>query len=322
MSEHRYSRQQILAGIGPDGQEKCRNAHVLIVGAGGLGAPVLLYLAGAGVGKITIIDHDTVSLSNLHRQILFSVADLGASKAACAARRMLSLNPDIEVIARTEKLHPGNIAAVVEDVNVVVDAADSLPLTYQLSSACMAAAIPLISASALEQHGYVGGFCGGAPSYRAVFPDMPNQIGSCAVNGVLGPVVGVLGSLQAQWVLQVILGQQPSPLGQIFRIDLATMRTGLFRFDDVPEPDVPDIPFILPEMIQPDDWVVELRPASEAPTAIIPEAHRILLEQIAGADLPEDGRIVLCCRSGVRAHRAARVLQGQGWHHLALVAAE
>lgn len=322
MTENRYQRQQILKGVGTVGQQKLAAAHVLVVGAGGLGAPALLYLAGAGIGSITIADHDFVSLSNLHRQIIYTMADLGTAKAVAARQRALALNPDISIEIFTDKVGPGNIAALVSGMNVVIDAADSLALTYMLSAACMDAGVPLISASALEQSGYIGGFCGGGPGYRAVFPDMPDQIGSCDVNGVLGPVVGVLGSLQAQWTIQVLLGHQPSPIGQLYQIDLAHMRSTMFRFDTAAEPAYADLPFISINAVTNDDFIVELRPATEAPDPVHPAAYRILPDQIADAQVPDDRRIVLCCRSGVRAHRAGRILQQRGITQLALMIAQ
>ena len=321
MQEDRYSRQEILAGVGAAGQARLRAARVLVVGAGGLGSPVLLYLAGAGVGQITIVDHDRVALSNLHRQPLFTMANLDGFKADAARRHLQARNPDVEIIAHATRLTPDNSHNLVAGVDLVVDAADALAVTYQLSTACFTLNKPLISAAVLEQRGYVGGFCGGAPSYRAVFPDMPSQIGSCAANGVLGPVVGVIGAIQAQWVIQTILGHQPSPLGRLFSLDLTTMHSGGFRFDDVPEPVEPDLPYIMPSAITADDWVIELRGADEAPAPIVPAAHRIVPADLVTHHPPKDRRIVLCCQSGIRAHRAGRFFQQQFFDNIALVAA-
>jgi molybdopterin/thiamine biosynthesis adenylyltransferase len=321
MQEDRYSRQKVLAGIGTKGQERLAAARVLVIGAGGLGSPVLLYLAGAGVGHLTIIDDDRVELTNLHRQPLFTMDDLGQPKASAARQQLLARNPDIVVEPFVTRLTPKNIQQSVEKADIIVDAADSLAVTYQLSAACFALDKPLISAAVLEQRGYVGGFCGGAPSYRAVFSDMPTQIGSCAANGVLGPVVGVIGAIQAQWVIQTILGHQPSPLGRLFSLDLTTMHSGGFRFEDVPEPVEPDLPYIMPSAIAPDDWVIELRGVEEAPEPIVPAAHRISPANLATHHPLKDRRIVLCCQSGIRAHRAGRFFQQQLFDNITLVAA-
>jgi len=321
MQEDRYSRQKVLAGIGTKGQERLAAARVVVIGAGGLGSPVLLYLAGAGVGHLTIIDDDRVELTNLHRQPLFTMDDLGKAKASAAQRQLMARNPDIVVEPIVARLTPNNIQQSVENADIIVDAADSLAVTYQLSAACFALNKPLITASVLEQKGYVGGFCGGAPSYRAVFPDMPAQIGSCAANGVLGPVVGVIGGVQAQWVLQIILGHTPSPLGRLFSLDLANTYAGGFRFDDVPEPTDDDFCYLMPSAITMNDWVIELRDRHEAAQPIVPAAHRVLPVDLVNHQPPSDQRIVLCCQSGIRAHRAGRFFQARGFVNLALVAA-
>ncbi len=182
----RYDRQVALPEIGPAGQERLKRASVLIVGAGGLGCPALQYLAAAGVGRLIIIDPDRVEESNLHRQPLYRMSDLGALKVEAAYAALRSLNPEVNVSARAERLTPANVEACLTSADLAVDAADNFAVTYILSDACLAAGKYLISASALGWSGYVGVFCGTAPSYRAVFPELPGRAGSCAENGVLG----------------------------------------------------------------------------------------------------------------------------------------
>jgi molybdopterin/thiamine biosynthesis adenylyltransferase len=317
----RYARQIILQDIGKDGQKALASARVLVVGAGGLGSFVLPILAGAGVGRIEVVDHDRVELSNLHRQPLFRMDDIGRPKAEAACANLAAYNPEISLVPHVERLVPGNARALVSGMNLVVDAADSLAVTYMLSDACRDAKIPLVSASVLEQRGYVGAFCGKAPSYRAVFPDMPTVVGSCAENGVMGSSVGVLGSLQAHMALQIIVGQEPSPLGRLVSIDLRTMTFGGFRFQGAAMEEGPGMPFVGLDEVTPDDHVIELRDEAEAPVPVTPDAVRILPTEIAAADLPQTGRIVLCCRSGIRAMRAANVLAGRGFKKLAVLAA-
>ena len=169
----RYARQMVLPEVGPAGQARLAAARVLVVGAGGLGSPVLATLAGAGVGHLTILDHDRVEESNLHRQPLYRMADLGRLKAEAARDALLAANPSIAVDARPVRLGVGNAPGLVADADLVLDCADSLAATYVLSDACHAQRKPLVSASVLGLSGYVGAFCGGVPSYRAVFPDMP-----------------------------------------------------------------------------------------------------------------------------------------------------
>src|SRR5690242_12287403 len=226
----RYSRQIVLPEVGTAGQARLAAATVLVAGAGGLGCPVLQYLCAAGVGRLLIVDHDRVDESNLHRQPLYRMSDLGAPKAQAAAAAMRLLNPQVEAEGAVERLTPLNVAGWVSRADITVDAADSLALTYMLSDECLRQGKPLVSASALGLSGYVGAFCGGAPSYRAVFPDMPRQAGSCATAGVLGTAVGVMGTLQAQMVLSLLLGLESSVLGQLVTVDFRTLRFGGFSF--------------------------------------------------------------------------------------------
>lgn len=317
----RYARQQVLPEVGPGGQTRLAGAHALVVGAGGLGVPVLQYLAGAGVGCITLVDPDRVSVSNLHRQPLYATADAGRPKAAVAAARLAALNPDCAVEPVIARLDPANAPVLLSGVDAALDCADSFAAAYTLSDACMVAGVPLISASALGLTGYAGGFCGGAPSLRAVFPDLPERAATCATAGVLGPVVGMLGAMQAQMALSVLLGLSPAPLGQVVSFDAARWRFGGFRFDNAPEPEEA-WPFLAPGDIAEADFTVDLRGADEAPEPATPWARRLTVEAFGpGGPVPEPGqRAVLCCRSGLRSWRAARRL-GEVWAgEIALVA--
>jgi molybdopterin/thiamine biosynthesis adenylyltransferase/rhodanese-related sulfurtransferase len=318
----RYSRQRVLAEVGEAGQARLAAASVLVVGAGGLGSPVLATLAGAGVGRLVVVDHDRVELSNLHRQPLFRMADLGQPKAEAARDALLAYNPEVAVEVEAVRVDPANAARLVAKAGIVVDAADGLALTYVLSDACQDVNKPLVSASVLGQQGYVGAFCGGSPSYRAVFPDMPATVGSCAANGVLGSAVAVVGALQAHLVLQLILGSTPSPLGQLVSVDLGRLAFGGFRFDGAQEPAGASLPFIAHTALSPTDHVIDLRGVDEAPRRVTGAAVRLTMAQIEQGDveLPRDRRVVLCCRSGVRAYRAARALAARGFTNLALLA--
>lgn len=318
----RYIRQTTLTEIGVAGQARLAAATVLVVGAGGLGSSVLQILAGAGVGGIIIVDHDHVDISNLHRQPLYDMGDIGACKAEAARDAMLRTNPDIVVAAKSERLTPANAAALIETASIVIDAADNFAVTYMLSDRCLAVGKPLISASVLGLSGYVGAYCGAAPSYRAVFPDVPEVAGSCASIGVLGSVVAVLGSLQAHLALHLLLDVKPSVLGRVVSYDGHTMQFGGFSFADCPEPEH-IAPFIGLADLAPDDIVIDLRGAAEAPVLPRPGALRMAPEEVGSLAAPHAGaRIVLCCRSGLRALRAAGRLQAMGRHNLALVALE
>jgi molybdopterin/thiamine biosynthesis adenylyltransferase len=302
----RYARQVVLPEVGAEGQARLAAARVLVAGAGGLGAPVLQYLAGAGVGRIVVADPDRVERGNLHRQVLFGEDRIGAPKAAAAAAVLARLNPEVAVEARVAAVRPGNAAALVAAADLVLDCADSFATSYVLSDACLAAGRPLVSASALGLSGYAGGFCGGAPSLRAVFPELPARAATCATAGVLGPVVGMLGCLQAQMALAVLLGLRPTPLGQLVSLD-GGLRFGGFRFDGAPEPADP-LRFADPGEIAEGDFVADLRGAEEAPRAA---GWRLRVEDFGeGGPRPEAGqRAMLVCRSGLRSWQAARRLR-------------
>lgn len=318
---NRYSRQVVLPEVGAGGQARLAAATVAVVGAGGLGCAVLEYLTAAGVGRLTVVDHDCVEESNLQRQPLYRMSDLGKPKAEAARAALRALNPEVRIEARVERLTPANASPLVDAADVIVDAADSFAVTYVLSDACQRAAKPLVSASVLGLAGYVGAFCGGAPSYRAVFPELPRRAGSCAESGVLGTAVGVMGTLQAHLTLAVLLRLEPPVLGRLLNVDFRTLHMGGFSFLEAAEPADP-LSFIDPADVSSSDLVVDLRGRSEAPVSPFPAAWRLSVETLeqGGQQLPSGPRIVLCCRTGVRAWRAARALAAQGHRNVALIA--
>lgn len=312
---NRYARQAAL--LGAQGQARLASAHVLVAGAGGLAAPVLQYLVGAGVGRITLMDGDRVAPSNLHRQTLFRMADLGRPKPEAAAAQMAALNPECSIAPVAAPLTPRNAARQVAAADLVLDCADSFAASYILSDTCLAAGTPFISASGVGTSGYCGGFCGGAPSLRAVFPDLPDRPGNCAEDGVLGPTVGILGALQAQMALAVLAGLAPSPLGQLVSFEALGHRFGGFRFDGAPEP-AGGFGFIAPEDITPDDWLADLRGEGE-PGPALPRAARHALPEFDTLR-PAAPRAVLACRSGLRAWQAATRLAAHWPGQIALIA--
>jgi sulfur-carrier protein adenylyltransferase/sulfurtransferase len=317
----RYARQTVLGEVGAAGQARLAATSVLVVGAGGLGCPVLQYLAGAGVGRLIVVDHDLVEETNLHRQPLYGMPDIGKPKAVSARMALLRFNPAIAIDAIVERLTPQNVTRLVADADLVVDAADSFAATYILSDACHAAGKPLVSASVIGLTGYAGAFCGGGPSYRAVFPDVSVGGGTCATVGVLGTAVAVLGGLQAHLALHLLLGLEPTVLGRVVTFDAAKLAFGGFGFAGSPEPDA-YVPFIAPDAVGDDDLVIDLRSLEEAPQSPFTGAHRLDVDHVAEiATQPTAGRrIVLCCRSGQRALAAADRLRAQGMENLALVA--
>lgn len=312
----RYIRQTMLADVGDAGQKRLAKAKVLVVGCGGLAATVLPLLAGAGVGQITMLDPDLIEDHNLHRQTFFTMSDLGQPKAQVMALRLAALNPEVRITPCLTRLGPDNVGQLLGSVDLVVDAADSFMATYVLSDHCLLHGIPLVSASVQGMAGYAGGFCGSAPSYRAVFPKAPGAEASCATVGVLAPAVAMLAACQAQMVLAHVLGLPVSPLGRLLRLDLADFRSNLIRFDTAAEPEG-FVPFVAPAHITTADLVYDLRDAVEAP-CIASYAQR--LGACERPIAPPEGRLILGCRSGLRAWRLAEVLAAQGVQRLALVA--
>lgn len=301
----RYARQMVLPEIGADGQARLAGSHVLVVGAGGLGVPVLQYLAGAGVGRITLVDGDHVEIGNLHRQPLYRMDQLGQPKARAAAAALSALNPDVAITPHVAWLDPASAPDWVAGADLVLDCADTFAASLTLSDICRDTGKPLITASALALSGYVAGCCGGAPSLRAIFPDLPQRGATCATAGVMGPVVGAIGALQAQMALSVLLGLTPDPLGQLISLDAARWRMGGFRFDRAPEPDAP-LPFIARSQTRADDLLIDLR-TEAAPFSA--DARHVPPQNITTLAPPAGCRVVLACATGLRAHNAGQVLQ-------------
>ncbi|MBO9466956.1 HesA/MoeB/ThiF family protein [Tropicibacter sp. R15_0] len=313
----RFARQEQI--IGTKAQQALARAHVLVVGAGGLGCPVLQYLAGAGVGEITLMDDDQVEESNLHRQPLYRMEDIGTAKALAAARHLTAAHPATRLHPHLSRLTPSNAENAVPHVDLVIDAADSFAVSYILSDTCQRLGKPLVSASVLGMSGYVGAYCGTAPSLRAVFPDLPDSAANCATAGVLGPVVGMVGTAQAQMAISILIGADPSPLGQLLTLDMQKFAFGGFRFDKAQEPTAP-LPFVDAALLEEGDLLIELRPASECAEKFAPAAQRLKMEELEDFHVSDTQRIVLGCQTGLRSWRAARGLQGKGAKNLALFA--
>ena len=305
----RYTRQ--IAVLDPARQERVRRASLLIIGAGGLAAPVLQYLVGAGVGRIRLVDADVVDLSNLHRQTLFREADSGRPKVVVAAAAMRALNPEVEIEALQTPFDPANAATLCNGMDLILDCADSFAASYMASDHCLATGQPLISASVAGTAGYCGGFSGGKPGLRAVFPGLPQRPGSCAADGVLGPSVGVVGSLQAEMALAVLTGDH-APLGRLITYDARALRFGGFRFDDAPNP-APNPAFIAPVAVTAADFLIDLRAAAEPGPKLPAATRRSVADFGPGGVKPNPNqRAVLACRSGLRAWQAAERLR-QYW---------
>lgn len=242
----RYARHLVLREVGGPGQQKLKAAHVLIVGVGGLGAPAALYLAAAGVGVIGLMDPDTVSLSNLQRQVLYGTSDLTRAKTAAAAERLTQLNPDIAIDALPYALDE-TTARTVAEYDLVLDGADNFATRFTVNAACYAAGRPLVSGALGRWTGQVGVFAAGLtrgrplvdrqPCYRCLVGDIPPEAETCAAVGVVGALAGVIGSLMALEAIKLITGAGEPLSGRLLIYDglSATARTVALR----PDPDCP-----------------------------------------------------------------------------------
>ena len=219
----RYSRQIILENFGgTEGQDKLLNAKVLVVGAGGLGSPVLLYLAAAGVGTIGIVDFDAVGISNLNRQVLYFTEDVGKKKVDSAEEKLRSLNPDVKIIKYPVRLNIDNVEEIVAEYDVVVDALDNFPSRYLLSDCCFFLKKPLIEGAAVGLEGILMTIIPDkSPCYRCLYPEPPKDgvVQTCSDTGVLGMTTGIIGSLQALETVKVILGMGETLSGRLLIFD-------------------------------------------------------------------------------------------------------
>jgi molybdopterin/thiamine biosynthesis adenylyltransferase len=237
----RYSRQLVLPEWSEAAQLALRSASVLVIGAGALGSPVATYLAGAGVGRLGLVDDDDVELSNLHRQHLHFTPDLGVAKAESAAAKLRFLNPDVVVEAYRVRLDPDTAPGLVAGHDLVVDCSDSFATRYAVNAACCAAGVALVEGGVLGTSGLVMAIRPGESAcYRCAFPapPPPGSAPSCAEAGVLGPAAGVIGSLQALEALKLLTGFQPPALDGFVQVDLAgpeLLRVAVRRRPDCPD---------------------------------------------------------------------------------------
>jgi molybdopterin/thiamine biosynthesis adenylyltransferase/rhodanese-related sulfurtransferase len=229
----RYDRHLLLPEIGMEGQHKLKNASVLVIGAGGLGCPALLYLAAAGVGKIGIVDFDVVDISNLPRQILFSAEDAGKKKCIVAKEKLEKQNPFIQIQSYDVKLSPDNAFEIIYDYQIVVDGSDNFPTRYLLNDLCVKLDKPLVSGSVFKFSGQVGVFnLNGSGSYRCLFPHPPSpeEMPDCDTIGVLGVLPGIIGAMQASEAIKIITGFGDVLANQLMILDLKKNQQQLISY--------------------------------------------------------------------------------------------
>lgn len=224
----RYSRHVLLDEIGIEGQQRLLASHALVIGAGGLGSPVLLFLGSAGVGRITVLDHDRVDTTNLQRQIAHSLATVGTPKAESAAARIAAINPDVVVDTRVMRADAALLDALVPTADVVLDCSDNFATRQAVNAACVHHRRPLVSGAAIGFDGQVSVYDvrrDGAPCYACLFPpSVAHQDVACATMGVFAPLVGLIGSVQAAEALKLLAGIGTPLAGRLLMLDARTMR--------------------------------------------------------------------------------------------------
>jgi molybdopterin/thiamine biosynthesis adenylyltransferase/rhodanese-related sulfurtransferase len=248
---NRYARHFVLPEFGMEGQKKLKASSVLVVGAGGLGCPLLLYLSAAGVGRIGIVDDDVVDESNLQRQVLYTVDDLGQSKAATAKKKLLALNPHIQVDVYQERFLPDNALELVSKYDIVADGTDNFPTRYLVNDACVLSDKINVYASIFRFEGQVSVFNylnedgTRGPNYRDIFPDPPppDLVPNCAEGGVLGVLPGIIGSIQANEVIKVLTGIGEPLSGRLFLFDTAGFSTRTLKIRKNPKLEIKDLSF-------------------------------------------------------------------------------
>jgi molybdopterin/thiamine biosynthesis adenylyltransferase len=235
----RYSRHILLDEIGIEGQQKLLASHALVIGAGGLGSPVALYLGTAGVGRITIVDHDTVDLTNLQRQIAHTVARVGTPKATSAQASIAAINPDVQVTPLIERADASRLDVLVADADVVLDCSDNFRTRQAVNAACVAHRKPLVAGAAIGFDGQVSVYdprTPDAPCYACVFPpEATYEEVQCATMGVFAPLVGIIGTVQAAEALKLLAGIGSSLAGRLQMLDARTMEWNEIRMQRQPE---------------------------------------------------------------------------------------
>jgi adenylyltransferase/sulfurtransferase len=338
----RYSRHVLLPEIGELGQRRLSNARVLVVGAGGLGSPVLTYLAAAGVGTIGVVDDDVVDTSNLQRQVVHGTQDVGRLKVDSAVEAAARVNPLVRVVPHPVRLDASNALDVLAGYDLVVDGADNFPTRYLVSDACEVLGLPEVWGSVYRFDAQVSVFWAGrGPTYRHLFPEPPppGAVPSCAEGGVMGAMVGAVGSVMATEAVKLITGAGEPLVGRLLVLDALSMtwRTLNVR----PDPSAPRVTEVVDTQafcgIEPplpagaaisaselssliaagDVLVVDVRGADERALVAIPGSVPVPLQRILSGEavgsMPRDRRVVLHCKSGARSAQALRALQDKGF---------
>ena len=342
----RYARHLILPNIGEEGQLRLKRSSVLVVGAGGLGSPVLLYLAAAGVGRIGIVDFDSVDASNLHRQVLYGTASVGRPKLDAAQERLRDLNPDIEIVTHAARLTSDNALEILRGYDVVADGTDNFATRYLVNDACVLLGKPNVYASIFRWEGQVSVFdAKRGPCYRCIYPDPPppHLVPSCAEGGVLGVLPGVIGSLQATEAIKLVTGAGEPLIGRLLLFDALatsfrrmTLRknpdckvcgdrptvTRLIDYEEFCNP-VSHEDITASELEQrlsrgDDLIVVDVREQNEWDADHLRQARHVPLSQFQQrfSEIPKEAEVVVYCKMGGRSANAKQFLLSHGYERV------
>lgn len=346
----RFSRHLILPEVGMEGQIKLKDAKVLLVGTGGLGAPLGLYLAAAGIGTIGLVDFDVVDASNLQRQVIHGTKDIGRKKIDSAADRMLDINPNLKIVKHETPLTSENAREIVEQYDIVADGTDNFPTRYLVNDVCVLTGKPNVYGSIFRFEGQSSVFATeDGPCYRCLYPEPPppGLVPSCAEGGVLGILPGTVGLIQATEVVKLILGIGQSLKGRLMLYDALNMKfreLKLRRNPDCPSgkcsvvkdlidykqfcgiPDAPAAPPPAAGELEPTDvkamldaghdfLLIDVREVHEYQIAFIPAAKLIPLGQLPQrlSEIPQEATIVVHCKSGMRSAKAVDLLKQSGY---------
>jgi adenylyltransferase/sulfurtransferase len=314
----RYDRQIKLPEVGREGQEKLKNSRVLIVGAGGLGCPAAQYLVGAGVGTIGLIDHDLVDKTNLHRQVLYTEANIGEPKAHAAKNSLEQLNSQITIVAHNEKLTEVNALALFEDYDVILDGTDNFQTKYLINDACVLSDKVFVGASIYKYQGQLSVFnYQKGPTYRCLYPTQQiNDNSNCEESGVLGVLPGIMGSMQASEVLKIILEIGTVLSGKLKIFDTLTMDSQMISFKrnqdqiDLVKNRPLQLEAIRCTLVEKGVIYLDVREPYEQPR---PEHKRLIniplgeLEQ-RHSEVPKTEEVHVFCQSGIRSKKAISIL--------------
>ena len=331
---NRYARQTRLPELGEEGQARLLNGSALIIGAGGLGSPISMYLAAAGVGRIGLVDFDTVDETNLHRQLLYGAKDVGRPKVEAARERLYDINPGINIDLHQVALSSENALDILEPYDVILDGTDNFPTRYLVDDACTLLHKPNVYGSIFRFEGQVSVFdADRGPCYRCLYPDPPppHLVPSCAEAGVLGVLPGVVGMLQATEAIKLIAGIGEPLIGKLLMYDAlaATFRrltipknchahapvTHLIDYEGFCNPMDINAQQLDQQLKQGDDvYVLDVREPHEWSTGHLTNATHIPMREIPSrlADIPKDRDIVVVCRSGARSANVQQFLKANG----------